>query len=92
MAEGRSNQAIADRMVITQKAVDKHATNIFCKLGLHRDGGHNRRVLAVLTYLDRTAGSGGVRRAPRRARRCAARWPPTATRRRSAAAASSASR
>ena len=55
MAQGRSNQAIADRMVITEKAVDKHTTNIFCKLGLHPDGEHNRRVLAVLTYLDRTA-------------------------------------
>ncbi len=56
MAEGRTNQAIAHRMVITEKAVDKHATNIFTKLGLHNDGGHNRRVLAVLAYLDRTAG------------------------------------
>ena len=54
MAEGRSNQGIANRMVITQKAVDKHTTNIFCKLGLHPDGGNNRRVLAVLAYLDRT--------------------------------------
>ena len=51
MAEGRSNQAIASRLVITEKAVSKHTNNIFTKLDLWPDGDDNRRVLAVLTYL-----------------------------------------
>ena len=55
MARGEDNTAIAARLVITQNAVHKHLGNIFAKLGLSpADGGH-RRVLAVLTYLDRTA-------------------------------------
>ena len=51
MAEGRSNQAIASRLVISEKAVSKHTNNIFTKLDLWPDGDDNRRVLAVLTYL-----------------------------------------
>ncbi len=51
MAEGRSNQAIAARMTITEKAVSKHTNNIFSKLDLWPDEEDNRRVLAVLTYL-----------------------------------------
>ena len=51
MAEGRSNQAIAARMVITEKAVSKHTNNIFTKLDLWPDEEDNRRVLAVLAYL-----------------------------------------
>jgi DNA-binding NarL/FixJ family response regulator len=51
MAEGRSNQAIADKMVVTLRAVEKHVTSIFGKLRLPADEQDHRRVLAVLTYL-----------------------------------------
>src|SRR4051794_35557006 len=51
MAEGRSNQAIADKMVVTLRAVEKHVTSIFSKLRLPADEQDHRRVLAVLTYL-----------------------------------------
>jgi DNA-binding NarL/FixJ family response regulator len=51
MAEGRSNSAIAQRMFITDKAVGKHSTSIFGKLGLAPSEDDNRRVLAVLAYL-----------------------------------------
>src|SRR5215469_1118461 len=51
MAEGRSNQAICDRLFITQRAVEKHVTSIFTKLRLPADVGDHRRVLAVLAYL-----------------------------------------
>jgi len=51
MAEGRSNQGIAERLVITERAVQKHITNIFEKLGLTASGDDHRRVLAVLAYL-----------------------------------------
>ena len=51
MAEGRSNQAIGERMFITQRAVEKHVTSIFTKLRLPADAGDHRRVLAVLAYL-----------------------------------------
>jgi DNA-binding NarL/FixJ family response regulator len=54
MAEGRSNQAICERMVITQRAVEKHVTSIFGKLRLPADAADHRRVLAVLTYLGRS--------------------------------------
>jgi DNA-binding NarL/FixJ family response regulator len=52
MAEGRSNAAIAQRMFITEKAVSKHAAGIFGKLELAPSDDDNRRVLAVLAYLD----------------------------------------
>ena len=52
MAEGRSNVAIAGRMFVTEKAVSKHTNNIFAKLGLPPSDDDNRRVLAVLTYLN----------------------------------------
>jgi DNA-binding NarL/FixJ family response regulator len=52
MAEGRSNQGIAERLVITERAVQKHATNIFRKLGLTASSDDHRRVLAVLTFLN----------------------------------------
>jgi DNA-binding NarL/FixJ family response regulator len=52
MAEGRSNSAIAQRLVITEKAVSKHCTSIFAKLDLPPSDDDNRRVLAVLAYLD----------------------------------------
>jgi DNA-binding NarL/FixJ family response regulator len=51
MAEGSSNQAIADRLVISLRAVEKHVTSIFTALGLPSTGHEHRRVLAVLTYL-----------------------------------------
>ncbi|MEK8142744.1 response regulator transcription factor [Streptomyces sp. M10(2022)] len=53
MALGRSNAAIASHMVITERAVAKHTSNIFGKLGLPPSDDDNRRVLAVLAYLDR---------------------------------------
>jgi len=51
MAEGRSNQAIAERLVVTERAVEKHVTNIFGKLGLPAAAEDHRRVLAVLAFL-----------------------------------------
>jgi DNA-binding NarL/FixJ family response regulator len=51
MAEGRSNQAIAERLFVTPRAVEKHVTSIFGKLRLPADEADHRRVLAVLTYL-----------------------------------------
>jgi len=51
MAEGRSNQGIADRLVVTERAVEKHVTNIFGKLRLPPAAEDHRRVLAVLAYL-----------------------------------------
>jgi DNA-binding NarL/FixJ family response regulator len=53
MAEGRSNAAIAQRLVITERAITKHTSNIFAKLDLPPSDDDNRRVLAVLAYLDR---------------------------------------
>jgi DNA-binding NarL/FixJ family response regulator len=53
MAEGRTNAGIASRLVVTEKAVSKHINNIFTKLDLYPDEDDNRRVLAVLAYLDR---------------------------------------
>ena len=52
MAAGRSNAAIAARLFVTEKAVSKHINNIFTKLGLPPSDDDNRRVLAVLTYLN----------------------------------------
>jgi len=51
MAEGRSNQGIADKLVITLRAVERHVSTIFGKLGLPSTGTESRRVLAVLLYL-----------------------------------------
>jgi DNA-binding NarL/FixJ family response regulator len=51
MAEGRSNHAIAIRLVISERAVEKHVTSIFSKLSLPPAGDDHRRVLAVLTFL-----------------------------------------
>ncbi|MFE0689141.1 response regulator transcription factor [Streptomyces sp. JH002] len=53
MAQGRSNAAIAERMVVTERAIAKHTSNIFAKLGLPVSDDDNRRVLAVLAYLER---------------------------------------
>jgi DNA-binding NarL/FixJ family response regulator len=51
MAAGYSNQAIADRLVVTVRAVEKHVTSIFDKLGLPATTDSHRRVLAVLAFL-----------------------------------------
>ena len=51
MAEGRSNQAIADALVISPRAVEKHVTSIFTKLKLAPASEDHRRVLAVLAFL-----------------------------------------
>jgi DNA-binding NarL/FixJ family response regulator len=51
MAEGRSNGAIADTLVISERAVEKHVANIFTKFGLLPSDADHRRVLAVLRYL-----------------------------------------
>jgi DNA-binding NarL/FixJ family response regulator len=54
MAEGRSNQGIADAQVVTTAAVERHVTSIFSKLGLRQVPEDHRRVLAVLEYLKRS--------------------------------------
>jgi DNA-binding NarL/FixJ family response regulator len=51
MAEGRSNQAIAEALVISERAVEKHVTSIFAKLNLPPAAEDHRRVLAVLAFL-----------------------------------------
>jgi DNA-binding NarL/FixJ family response regulator len=52
MAEGRTNQAIAERLDIAERTVEKHCTNIFAKLALPARADDHRRVLAVLRYLN----------------------------------------
>jgi DNA-binding NarL/FixJ family response regulator len=51
MAEGRSNHAIAEQLVVTERAIEKHVTSIFNKLGLPPTQEDHRRVLAVLAYV-----------------------------------------
>jgi DNA-binding NarL/FixJ family response regulator len=53
MAEGLSNQAIAQRLFLSESAISKYTTSIFGKLGITDDGNNNRRVRAVLTYLNK---------------------------------------
>ena len=55
MAEGRSNAAIAEELVVTDRAVEKHVTGIFAKLELPASSEDHRRVLAVLRFLDQPA-------------------------------------
>ncbi|MEZ5348925.1 MAG: response regulator transcription factor [Microthrixaceae bacterium] len=57
LAEGLSNRGIAERLVISQGAVEKHISNVFTKLGLDSEGRAHRRVLAVLTYLGPASGT-----------------------------------
>ena len=52
MAEGRSNAAIAAKLFVTEKAISKHINNIFTKLAMPPSDDDNRRVLAVLAYLN----------------------------------------
>jgi DNA-binding NarL/FixJ family response regulator len=54
MAEGRSNTAIAQQLVVTERAVAKHTSNIFAKLDLPPSDDDNRRVLAVLAFLNQS--------------------------------------
>jgi DNA-binding NarL/FixJ family response regulator len=54
MAQGLSNAALAKKLVVTQGAVENHIGNIFAKLGLEASRDQNRRIRAVLTYLDST--------------------------------------
>jgi DNA-binding CsgD family transcriptional regulator len=59
MAEGRSNQAIGERLAITKKTVESHVRSIFFKLGLPERATDDRRVLAVLCYLQAEPSAGG---------------------------------
>ncbi len=59
MAEGRSNQGIAARLVVTEHAVEKHVRNIFQKLAIQADAEDHRRVLAVLAFLQSGHGATG---------------------------------
>lgn len=52
MAQGLSNKAICEQLVVTERAVEHHVTSIFSKLGLPATGNEHRRVLAVLAYLE----------------------------------------
>lgn len=52
MAQGRSNTAIAAQLAVTERAIAKHTSNIFAKLGLEVSDDDNRRVLAVIAFLD----------------------------------------
>ena len=58
MAEGRSNHAISEQLVITERAVEKHVTSIFSKLELPPTADSHRRVLAVLKYLQAPTAAG----------------------------------
>ena len=58
MAEGRSNAAIAERLVVGLGAVEKHVTSLLTKLDLAPDGDDHRRVLAVLRWLEHTPARG----------------------------------
>ena len=52
LAEGRSNRSIADRLMFSTKTIESSIAAVFAKLGLEPDPDDNRRVLAVLAYLD----------------------------------------
>jgi DNA-binding NarL/FixJ family response regulator len=59
MAEGRSNQGIAERLVVTEHAVEKHVTSIMRKLDIAAGPGEHRRVLAVLAFMKRAGDASG---------------------------------
>jgi DNA-binding NarL/FixJ family response regulator len=54
MAQGRSNHGIADELVVTTAAIERHVTSILSKLGLRQVPEDHRRVLAVLEFLKRS--------------------------------------
>jgi DNA-binding NarL/FixJ family response regulator len=62
LATGRSNAAIAKSLFMSERAVEKHISSVFQKLGLVHEGDMNRRVMAVLAFLDATGGSAGSAR------------------------------
>jgi DNA-binding NarL/FixJ family response regulator len=64
MAQGRSNQGIAEALVVTESAVERHVTSIFSKLDLPQHAGDHRRVLAVLQYLRLNGARRGVADGP----------------------------
>ncbi len=64
MAEGRSNGGIAEALVVSAGAVEKHVNNIFAKLGLTPASGDHRRVLAVLRYLEGVPDRGTPEKGP----------------------------
>jgi DNA-binding NarL/FixJ family response regulator len=57
MAEGRTNNVIAEALVVTPGAVEKHVSNVFAKLNLAQAGDDHRRVLAFLAFLRATDGA-----------------------------------
>jgi DNA-binding NarL/FixJ family response regulator len=59
MAQGKSNVAIADTLILSSRAVEKHTNSIFSKLGLTEERDLNRRVKAVLLYLAAPEGRDG---------------------------------
>ncbi len=59
IAEGRSNAAIAEKLVVTKRAVERHINSIFLKLGLRDEGDVSRRVKATLLYLSGDSPDGG---------------------------------
>ena len=64
IAEGRSNQAIATSLFLSEASVEKHITSIFQKLGFEQDESGNRRVLAALAHIENSGGNaqtGGAR-------------------------------
>jgi len=65
MATGKNNAAVARALFLSERAVEKHINAVFAKLGLSEEGDVNRRVMAVLTFLDRD--DAGVKRVGSRA-------------------------
>ncbi|WP_369148093.1 response regulator [Streptomyces sp. R44] len=59
MAQGHSNRSVAERLVVSERAVEKHVAAVFAKFGLPATEADNRRVKAVLAYLSETSGTGG---------------------------------
>jgi DNA-binding NarL/FixJ family response regulator len=64
MAQGRNNAAIAESLVLTDRAVQKHINSLFAKLGLGESPGLDRRVAAVLTFLDARSAADGTAPGP----------------------------
>ncbi len=73
MAEGRSNAGIAEELVVTVGAVEKHIASILGKLDLHPSTGDHRRVMAVLAYLEEGSERRTTSRAPSRSRAASTR-------------------